>query len=150
MKEGIRILALDDSRIRKGEGTVLVVGMVGRSGIVEGVLSFRVEVNGCDSTDKIMRAVRASRFSDQIRLVAINGTTVAGMNVIDISMVGSALGMPVLGITRKRPHPEHLKRSMAAAGIGGVKEKIRILDRTARLAKTDRVHGFYVQRVGRL
>lgn len=148
MKQGIRILAVDDSRFSRGDVGVLVAGIVGRGELVEGVLSFRVEADGDDSTMKLIRSVRKSRFMDQIRLIAINGTTVAGMNIVDILRVSGSLMVPVLAITRKKPHPAMLKRRLRLAKPKGYVAKIEALDRISGSSEVYRSHGMYVQAVG--
>ncbi len=148
MKSGIRILALDDSRFKSGDKNVLVVGVVGRSDIIEGVLSCGVEADGNDATEKILRMASGSRFLEQIRLIAINGTTVAGLNVIDISCIHSRLGIPVIAITRKKPHPAKLERSIMSTKTKGYRTKIAMIEKLKKNAKIDKMGGFYVQSIG--
>jgi len=148
MKSGIRILAVDDSRFVKGDSSVLVVGVVGREGVIEGVLSCRVAADGDDSTAKIMRMIKSSRFIEQVRLIAINGTTVAGLNVVDIAKIHSALSIPIIAVTRKRPHPAMLKRSIMSSQAAGKAAKAAILGNISKNAEMCRVGGFYVQGIG--
>jgi hypothetical protein len=148
MKSGIRIIAIDDSKFSPGEKDVLVVGVVERLGIVEGVLSCRVEADGSDATAKIIGMLSGSRFLEQIRLIAMNGTTVAGMNLVDITRIHSRFGLPVMAVTRKRPHPEMLKRSMASIKNRGYLRKAATIDRISEAAGIDRSGGFYVQHIG--
>lgn len=148
MKEGIRILAVDDSRIRPGAGNVLVVGVVGRKGVIEGVLSCRVTADGSDSTGEIERMASSSRFMEQVRLIAINGTTVAGLNVVDIAKISSDLGVPVIAVTRKRPHPSMLIKSIMSSRAAGRAEKASIIRKISSAAKIHKMRGFYVQGVG--
>ena len=150
MKQGIRILALEDSPIKrnKPDSKCLLVGVVARPDIIEGVLSFNVTVDGDDSTQIIINKVKGSRFYDQIRLIAINGNTVAGMNVVDIGEVSKKLKMPLVAITRKRPHPGKLKLSIKKACPKNYKTKAAILERTAKNASVARIGGYYVQFAG--
>ncbi len=127
---------------------MLIVGIVGREEIVEGVLSFRVEADGDDATDTLIGSARSSRFIDQIRLIAINGTTLAGMNIVDILKVGRALGVPVLAITRKKPHPSMLKRSIRLARPKSYRSKIETIDRISKRSEIYRAQGMYVQAAG--
>lgn len=80
MKAGSRILALDDSSFGK-TGKSLVIGVVGRKGVIEGILSFSVSVDGSDATKILIARVKRSRFFQQIRLIATNGITFAGLNL---------------------------------------------------------------------
>jgi hypothetical protein len=148
MKSGIRIIAVDDSRFKRGDRGVLVVGVVGRGDVIEGILSCRVAADGADSTRNIIGMISSSRFKQQIRLVVTNGTTVAGLNVIDIKEVHSRLGMPVMAITRKRPHPDMLKASIRSMRPEAYAEKIAIIDGISKSAELSRVGGMYVQHIG--
>ncbi len=80
-KKGIRILAVDDGPLDKSGKGVLVVGIVGREGTIEGVLSFRVDADGSDATERLSATIQKTRFRDQIKLIALNGVTLAGPDV---------------------------------------------------------------------
>lgn len=87
MRSGSRILALDDSALSKKDGKSLVIGVVGRGNLVEGIISFSVRIDGKDSAELIINAVRASRFRPQIKLIVLNGTVLAGLNVVDAEKI---------------------------------------------------------------
>ncbi len=142
MKQGVRILAINDSPFKLTDREALVVGIVGRQGIIEGVLSFNVSVDGKDSTEKIMRAIRRSRFADQIKVTALNGTVIAGLNVIDLPTIRKSLGIEPLAITRKKPHP-HLLERVARTRSG--KERSDAIKRLNSSLKITRINGYYVQ-----
>lgn len=148
MKSGIRILAIDDSRFNPADKKVLVVGIVKRLQTVEGVLSCKVEANGSDATKNITRMIANSRFLEQIRIVAINGTTVAGTNVVDITKIYSRFKIPIMAITRRKPHPKMLKESILSIKKEGYAHKAETLDRISKIAKLERLGGFYVQHIG--
>ncbi len=148
MKSGIRILAIDDSKFKHGERNVLVIGVVRRLGVIEGVLSCRVEADGKDATEKIIRMVSSTRFLEQVKLITINGTTVAGMNLVDITKIHSRFKLPVMAVTRNKPHPEMLKKSIISLKKKGYAEKAATIDRISKIAKLDRLGGFYAQCIG--
>jgi endonuclease V-like protein UPF0215 family len=145
MKTGVRILAVASGPIAKG-GDTLLVGVIGRNNIVEAVLSRRVKVDGRDSTAKITSMVRKSRFGEQVRVVAINGIAVAGLNVIDVRGLEKATGKKVLIITRKRPHPGQLIDALVkngnTAGIGTGRQVWLVKEYAKNPPK--RLLGFYV------
>jgi uncharacterized protein len=147
MKGGIRILAIDDSTFDKKDKDALVVGVLGRMGIVEGVLSFRADVDGSDATAKIINKVKASRFKDQIRLVAINGMTLAGLNLVDIVRLRGSLGLPVLCIVRKKPSRSRLEGAIKAA-IKDPYEKLSLLNNAYGHMKVAQEKGLYLQYIG--
>ncbi len=142
MKQGVRILALNDSPFTLKDKKTLVIGIIGRDSIIEGVLSFYVSVDGTDSAAQIIKSIRKSRFADQIKVLALNGTVIAGMNVIDVKKIKKELKIEPIAITRKRPHPKLLE-GVAKRRLGkGRVESIRKLN--ANLDIT-RMGGYYVQ-----
>jgi len=147
MKEGIRILSVDDAPFAKSGGESLVVGIVARKGIVEGVISFYVTVDGNDATDKLISKIRQSRFLREIKLVALNGITLAGLNIVDIIRVNSELSIPVLAITRKKPNQRAMEHAIERSGKG-VEEKIKLLRKINKTSLSSRLNGLYIQYIG--
>ncbi len=147
IKAGARILAVACGPIRGR--TVLTVGVVGRRGAVEGVLSSRISVDGTDATRKIIGMLSGSRFSGQVRLIAVNGVALAGLNVIDVNRLERELGARVLILTRERPVTSRLVRALAAFSERSgrdVSGRIALL-RGAHFV-TFMVNGVYVQSSG--
>ncbi len=99
-----RIVAIDDSPFSRGQAKCLLVGVVSRRDVVEGILSTRVEVDGTDGTRKISEMISRSRFAPQIRCIILNGIMVGGFNVVDIGELNEELGIPVIALTRKKPN----------------------------------------------
>lgn len=112
MKKGIRLLAVSTGPT-KGKRTLLV-GIIFRDGIIEGILSAKVEVDGTDSTDKIAGMIKKSRFKEQIRLIAMNGIGLAGLNIVDAGRLQKLTNTKVLSVTRKKPHPNELIKALKA------------------------------------
>ncbi len=104
MKSGVRVLAIASGPIyaRRRKRT-LIVGIVGRQGTIEGVLSGRVTIDGDDSTRAIAGLVKKSRFRRQIRVIAINGIAIAGLNIVDVKGLEHTTHAPVIVLTRKKP-----------------------------------------------
>ena len=148
MKSGIRILAIDDSSFRRTDKNVLVVGVVKRLDSIEGIISCRVEADGNDATAKIARMISGSRFFEQVKLIVINGTTVAGLNVVDIAKLHLTFKIPVIALTRDKPHAQELKRSIKSSDSRGYHAKAAILDRISKAARLERLGGFYLQQIG--
>jgi endonuclease V-like protein UPF0215 family len=148
LKKGSRILAIDDSSFSKKDKQTLIVGVVGRDDETEGIVSFRINVDGSDATEKIIRKVKASRFYDQIKLIAIHGITLAGLNVVDIANVSENLEIPVITVLRKKPHRGELEKALRAARVADFKMRLALLRKINKMAKVERVNGFYVQCIG--
>lgn len=150
MKGGVRIAAMTTGPIGKGSGRksgkrVLLVCVIGTLNGVEGVLSTSVTVDGSDATRRIAKMIRGSRFGKQVRVLAFNGIAIAGLNVLDIRGLDSALSTKTLVVTRHRPHPSLLMNALKALGKEtGAKTKER-----GALLKAQRknvlMDGFYVQ-----
>jgi uncharacterized protein len=148
MKSGIRILAIEDSPFNRMQKECMLIGVVGRPDVIEGILSFKVKVDGSDSTGKIIKGLKGSRFIDQVKLIALNGNTVAGMNIIDMLEVSRKLKMPVIAITRTKPHPSLLKRAIKLALPKEYRKKAELIDRMSRGMDISKASGFYVQCIG--
>jgi uncharacterized protein len=105
VKQEIRVLGIDDGQFTPHtKGDVLVVGVVFRGGTsVDGVMHTHVDIDGLDATDKIVAMINASPHKPQIRVVMLNGVTVAGFNLIDIVKLNKATGLPVISLTQDKP-----------------------------------------------
>lgn len=126
VSKNIRILAIDDSP-REGSISYLI-GIIWRNGIVEGVLSTKVEYDGRDSTERIIEMINRSRFSKQINLILINSITVAGLNIVDIKQLSHSLSIPVIAVTRHHPRVEELERAVRELeGSEAQEEKLRAI-----------------------
>lgn len=147
MKTGVRILAIDDSSFSKKDKEALAVGVVGRGELIEGILSFKVKVDGSEATEKIISKFKKSHFADQIKLIALHGVTLAGLNMVDIMEVSEALGIPVVSVIRRKPHSAELEKAIRTSG-SNPKKKLALLKKLNTKLKIERSSGFYVQRAG--
>ncbi len=145
MKKGVRIAAIASGPINMGRSAILVC-MILREGMIEGVLSGRVAVDGADASHKIVSMLKKSRFRDQIRVIALNGIAIAGLNVVDVKKVCNRLGTGFVVLTRKRPRKELLIKALVGLSEQkgtDVKGRIRIVEEASK-AKMQRVSGFFV------
>ena len=147
MKGGARILGIDDSPFTRSDKKVLVVGVVYREGLVEGVLSTKVERDGSDSTQKLISLVKGSRFKPQLRLVMLNSINLAGFNVVDINKLSSELGMPVIAVTRKKPRDELVRSALKK--VAGCRKKLELVEKAGEAFKiTSGKSKWFVQLAG--
>ncbi|MDE1851766.1 MAG: DUF99 family protein [Candidatus Micrarchaeota archaeon] len=146
LKEGARILVIEDSPFRRTDKSVFALGMIVRNDIVEGAMSFMVKKDGDDSADKIIRAVKRSRFKDQIKLLVINGIAIAGLNIVDMAKIREMLGIGSIAITRKRPRPSLLRRAIRT--MTKDKEKLSLFNRLSNEISIYRANGYYLQAFG--
>ncbi|NYZ75737.1 DUF99 family protein [Candidatus Micrarchaeota archaeon] len=112
MKAGVRVLGIDDSPFTRKDERVLVVGVVWRGGVVEGVLSTHVKRDGLDSTVKLEEMLKKSRFLRQIRIIVLHGATLAGFNIVDIRKLSEGVALPVLAVTKRKPRNRLVKKAL--------------------------------------
>ncbi|UCE91361.1 MAG: DUF99 family protein [Methanobacteriota archaeon] len=113
MKQQVRILGVDDSPFKFGDQRSLVVGALVRvPNYLEAVLKTDVEVDGTDSTDRVVEMISRSRYKDQIRAVMIDGIAFAGFNVLDIEDLSRRTALPVLTVTRDMPDMGEIRNAL--------------------------------------
>jgi endonuclease V-like protein UPF0215 family len=136
VKPQIRTLGIDDSRFRFiDEKAYLVAVQMRGHDVVEATLTDMVDVDGWDATDAVIRLVlQAPAFrkwdyvsvegrrpepleekafaSRGLHAVLIDGSTVAGFNVIDVNRVFEATRVPVLAVTTKNPDLGRIHRAL--------------------------------------
>lgn len=146
MKKGVRILAVGTGPA-EGRGRTMLVGLVFRGGIVEGVIAGRVAIDGTDATSRIASMLSRSRFRGQVKIIALNGIGIAGLNIVDIQKLGKATGTGVISVTRHKPHPEKLIAALVAFGKMehvDVEKRIEIVKQIEAMGVI-RAGGFYAQ-----
>ena len=146
MKAGIRFVAVASGPINERE-RALIVGVVGRNGVIEGVLSSSIEVDGKDSTASIVKMIDRSRFKEQIRLVALNGIALAGLNVVEIPRLEKALKIKTVVLTRGKPRPRllvHALDEFAHESGKDVKRRIALVNEQAKIGSVLSA-GFHLQ-----
>lgn len=116
MKSEIRIVGFDDgsfevdSRKRKKHATVPLMGVIYRGGkFIDGALRTDVEIDGMDSTEKIIKIVNGSRHKPQLSVLMFDGITVGGFNLIDLQKVHDKTQLPIIAINRKMPDIDSVK-----------------------------------------
>ncbi|MFQ5758199.1 MAG: DUF99 family protein [Candidatus Bathyarchaeia archaeon] len=114
VKPEIRILGIDDGVFQPHtKGVVDVVGVVFRGGYwLDGVMRTEVEIDGMDATEKIASMIMDSPHYDQLRVVVLNGVTVAGFNVVDLKELFNKIGLPVIAVTREKPDFEEIRKAL--------------------------------------
>lgn len=105
IKNEIRVLGVDDGKfVPHTKGTATVVGILFRGSLsVEGVMHTHVSIDGLDSTDKLTQMINNSSHHRQLRLVMLNGITLAGFNLVDINKLFKATKLPIIVITPDKP-----------------------------------------------
>jgi len=113
MKKEIRILGIDDMPFSFGDRNTDIVAVVMRGGTyLEGVMKTTIEVDGLDSTDKIIEMIENSRHKRQLRIIMIDGIALGGFNVFDGEKIRKETGLPVITITRNKPDMRKIKETL--------------------------------------
>jgi endonuclease V-like protein UPF0215 family len=135
-----RFLGIDDSF---KERKCCLVGCVTCEGYVEGFLYSEIEVDGLDSTEKIVGMVRKSKFRDQIKCIFLPGITFGGFNVADIQSIYVETGIPVVVVMRKKPNMEEFYSAMDNISHPELRKEI-----AERAGKIHRAGELYIQTAG--
>ena len=114
VKSEIRVLGIDDGRfVPRTKGTVDVVGVVYRGGYwFEGVMHTEITVDGLDATEKIAGMIESSPYYRELRVVILDGITLAGFNVVDLSKLSRRVDLPVMSVAREKPDLEEIRTAL--------------------------------------
>lgn len=113
MKGQARVFGIDDGPFVKGQGQVPLAGVLVRPpGYVEGVIFSSCQVDGDDANEAIIGMVRDSRFSEQVRMVMVDGAALGGFNVVDARALSEDLGVPVLTVSRDEPNMDTIRMAL--------------------------------------
>lgn len=114
VKPEIRVLGVDDGVFTpRSDELVDVVGVVFRGGYwLDGFMHTRVQVDGMDATDKLAHMVTESPHYRQLRVIMLNGVTLAGFNIVDIEELREEIRLPVITVTRDKPDFEDIHKAL--------------------------------------
>lgn len=148
MKEHIRILGVDDSPFSFEDKTAEIVGALIRTpNYLEAVMKSEIDVDGWNSTERIMEMVKSSRYRENISAIFLDGIAVGGFNVLDIGSMSKTLGLPVASISRRRPDQESI-RSALEKKFDDWEERLRLIEKN-EVQRVETEHKpLYVQHVG--
>lgn len=114
VKPEIRVLGIDDGVFTPHSKEIVdVVGVVFRGGYwLDGFMRTRVQVDGMDATEKLIEMITHSPHYPQLRVIMLNGVTLAGFNVINIKELHEKVRLPIITVTRDRPDFEDIKKAL--------------------------------------
>lgn len=114
VKPEIRVLGIDDSVFTPHSRELVdVVGVVFRGGYwLDGFMHTRVQVDGMDATEKLVEMITHSSHYAQLRVVMLNGVTLAGFNIVDIQELHRKVRLPIIAVTRDKPDFEDIKKAL--------------------------------------
>jgi hypothetical protein len=151
IKPEIRVLGVDDGVFKPHtKGSVTVVGVVFRGGYwLDGVMHTKVKIDGLEATRKIASMILGSSHRKQLRVVMLNGVTVAGFNVVDIKELNAKTKLPVITITREKPDFNDIYKALK--NLPKSEERWRIITSTGEvyeLSARNKNEKIYVQMAG--
>lgn len=114
IKQEIRVLGVDDGVFTPhSKQMVDVVGVVFRGGYwLDGFMYTQVKVDGMDATTKLTQMVTSSSHHKQLRVIMLNGVTLAGFNVVDMGDLYRKTRLPVIAVTRDRPNFKEIRKAL--------------------------------------
>jgi endonuclease V-like protein UPF0215 family len=138
------VAGIDDAPFHRGRrGDVAIVAAVCARTRLDGVLRGRVRQDGANATTRIAALLRGSPFDRHVRAVLLNGISVGGFNVVDITALAYSLQRPVLVVARRPPRLDRIRRALAA--LPGGERKWSLIERAGPM---EPLRGVYVQRAG--
>jgi endonuclease V-like protein UPF0215 family len=135
LKEGVRYIAIASGPIGKG-ATTLLIGVIFRDNYIEGLLSTKIRADGADSTDKIIKMIRRSRFRAEVRILLLNGIALAGLNIINPQELEKRLRVKVVLLNRRRQNASELVNALnefSRATKTNVMERIAIVEESRKM-----------------
>jgi len=142
--KGVRVIGIDDAPFDKfKDKEVLVIGVVARNGkdkVIEGILSTKIEKDGRDANEKIINVIKNSKFVNQIKVIFLHGTTMGGLNLLNLNEIYKSLKIPVVGVLRRKPNIESVKKALIKAG--------KLKEANLLECEFEKLGKFYVKMVG--
>jgi endonuclease V-like protein UPF0215 family len=139
------VIGVDDGPFdRDRRDDVLIIGAVFSGMRLEGVLSDKVCRDGTNATRVLINMISRSRFAAHVQVIMLQGVTVAGFNVIDLSTLYRTLQVPVITVVRRAPNLAAVRQALLTRVPGG-RLKWELIQRSGPV---EAVAGVFVQRLG--
>ena len=131
MKTRPHTLGVDDAPFDKRQTEpvpIVAVAMEGNS-LIESIALGRFPVDGEGATDYLATWIASLRARPMLQAVILGGITIAGLGLIDITLLAQRLDLPVLVVTRHNPANSELSNALQAAKL---QERLELLERIPR------------------
>lgn len=114
IKPEIRVVGIDDGRFTPhSKDQVLVVGVVFRGGdYMDGIMNTTVRVDDFDATATLANMLISSPHYKQLRVILLNGITLAGFNIVDIKALNVETHLPVIAVTTRKPNLPKIQKAL--------------------------------------
>lgn len=117
MKDGIRVLGIDDASFDFDDSETFLTGVVYRgTEFIEDIRAVPIEVDGEDATESAIDVFRSCNNPRQIKAILLDGISFAGFNLVDIEEVADETGKPVVVVTSTEPDREDFRATMERTG----------------------------------
>jgi len=151
VKPEIRVLGIDDGVFTPHSKKLAdVVGVVFRGGYwLDGFMHTRVQVDGMDATDKLAQMITESPHYRQLRVIMLNGVTLAGFNVVDIAELHQKVKLPIIAVTRDKPNLDDVRKALTH--LTEAEKRWKAIERAGKITKVRMREGeepIYVHVVG--
>ena len=135
VKPEIRVLGIDDGVFTPHSNELVdVVGIVYRGGYwLDGFMHTWVQVDGMDATERLAEMITKSPHYPQLRVIMLNGVTLAGFNVVDIEELCQRLKLPVVAVTRDKPDFDDIKNALQ--NLPHSEQRWRAIEKAGKMIK---------------
>jgi len=139
------VLGVDDAPFIKGvDATVPVVGVLMEGAdLVETVAVTSFPIDGDDATGFLAGWIGGLRCRPSVQAVVLGGITIAGLGLVDLELLATRLGRPVLAVTRHDPGASELRQALVAAAL---EARLPVLERCPPARRVR--DGLYVSAAG--
>ncbi len=135
VKPEIRVLGIDDGVFKPhSKDMVDVVGVVFRGGYwLDGFMHTKVQVDGMDATERLAEMITHSPHYPQLRVIMLNGVTLAGFNVVDIKELYEKVKRPTIAVTRDKPNFKDIKKALQ--NLPETEKRWKAIDRAGKMIR---------------
>jgi endonuclease V-like protein UPF0215 family len=125
------VLGIDDAPFEKNQpGPVPIVGVVMEGhDVIESVALGEFPVDGARATEYLTTWISGLRARPTLQAVILGGITIAGLGLVDLTLLAERLRLPVLVVTRHNPAHSDLADALWAAGL---RDRLAVLERIPR------------------
>ena len=151
VKPEIRVLGIDDGVfVPHSKGLADVVGVIFRGGYwLDGFMHTKVQVDGMDATEQLAKMITKSPHYPQLRVIMLNGVTLAGFNVVDITELYERLKLPVIAVTRDKPNLKDIRRALQ--NLPEAKKRWKTVEKAGKIVEVRTREGeepIYIHAIG--
>lgn len=112
MKDGIRILGIDDAAFNFEDNSTFLTGVVYRgTEFIEEIETIEIGVDSEDASKKV--GCLYNKFNTiQIKAILLDGISFAGFNIADLEEIADQTEIPVIAVTKNQPDREKFRKTM--------------------------------------